>query len=99
MIRFTKKDFEGNGTQFSIGDIKLRVWSEREHEYHCTATIKISSLKSVTCRSKCNHFKAAIKSAVSKLAWYLIEFEYTIGINDHDGGEWFSKAFMGENST
>lgn len=97
MHRFTKEDFEGTGTQFSIGDIKLRVWLGEDGKYCCTASFT-QSLTTVTCRSECKHFKDAIRNAIGKLAWSLIEYDYIVGITDKEGGEWFTKAFMGEHS-
>lgn len=91
MNTFKKEDFEGNGIQFSIGGTKIRILLARDGKYYCTA-----NFNNLTCCSKCKHYKAAIKSAVGKLALSLIEHGYVTGISDKDGDEWFNKAFMGE---
>ena len=91
MQTFTEKDFEGNGAQFSIGDIKLRILLGNDGKYNCTA-----QYRNLICCAICNHFKAAIKSAMGKLAWALIEYGDIVKISDKDGGEWFNKSFMGD---
>lgn len=94
-IQFKKEDFEGNGTQYNIGDIKLRVWKVDNGKYACKAEFKIKNTNHV-CRSDCKHFKDAIKSAVGKLVMWMIEGEYVSGVTDSDGSEYFNKAFIGE---
>ena len=90
---FRKEDLEGTGVNFEISDIKINLWLGEGGKYCC----RVKS-QNLVCGSISKNPEYAFKSAVSKLAIYMVEFGYIATITDKGGGKWFKKSFMGEHN-